>query len=196
MEVEVPSDGQDDAASPVRLPFSGTIIRKLVRQSLVSFPAGKPPVHRGVSQKSVVLLSLAVGLFLKHLTPEILARCPTNKVTRGRLLKALLASPRYHFVVTKMRPNEVFECFAETNELSSRIAVSNIERPLTYPIEFVAPHPPGQAHLPSEGDALSREVANVDAALKSLVLAHHAYRQAVPDFFKTQRPVKKGHSTV
>jgi hypothetical protein len=188
MDEEFDTDPRDDAPS-IRIPFAISVIRKITRQCLVSYPVGKPPVHRGISQEAVVMLSLAVGIFLKNISPDVLRNAHSTHVGRKNLVKTLLESPRYRFAVTRMRPKEVLDCFTETNELSERIALSNIERPLRFPIEFVAPFPPGFSHAVSESEAVSREAANIDAAIRAIVLSHHGYRQTIPDFFKPKRPL-------
>jgi hypothetical protein len=182
----LPND-PENSRNPVPVPFSCAVIRRITKQSLVSYPVGKDPVRFGISQKATVLLSIAAGVFLRRLAAEVRPEFPKTRVSRRAVVSALLDSPRYHFAVTRLRTREIFPCFVETTELSRRIAVSEIERPLRFPIEFVAPFPPESTHGIDEREVARRERANVDTAIKAIVLAHHAYRQVVPDCFKPKR---------
>jgi hypothetical protein len=184
-ELEQP-DGSLDS---LHCPFFCSLIRRIARQCLVSYRANKAPQTRGISGKATVLISHACGLFLKTLTPLVMARAKGGPVKRRMVLEALLSDRKYFFAVTRMRPGEIFGCFADANELSKRIAMSVIERPLRFPIEFVSPNSSGQAHTLNEHEALARETENVDAALRAIVLSHHAYKQTVPECFKL--PVRK-----
>jgi hypothetical protein len=185
-ESDLPDD-PENTRNPVPVPFSCAVIRRITKQSLVSYPVGKDRVRFGISQKATVLLSLAAGVFLQQLAVEMRPKCTNTRVSRRAVVSALLESPRYRFAVTRLRTSEIFPCFVETTELSKRIAVSEIEKPLRFPIEFVAPFPPGSTHGIDEREVARRERENVDTAIKAIVLAHHAYRQVVPECFKPKK---------
>ena len=171
----------------IDLPFPGALVRRVARQSMTIYPQGKQPVQRGLSKKSVVLLSLATGIFLKELAPKVLKECTDRAVKRKYVVKTLFKEQRLLFAFPRLTSPEIFERFEDGNELSRRIGISNIERPIKFPIEFVAPNPVGHSIL--RDDPLNREKENVEEALRAIVLSHHAYRQRVPDFF--QRDSKK-----
>ena len=169
---------------PVALPFPAALVRRVTRQSLTIFPHGKDPIQRGMSRKAAALLSLATGIFLKNLAPKVMEQCSEKAIKRKNIVETIYKEQRLLFTVTRLRPDEIFQSFVEENELSRRIGMSNIERTISFPIEFVAPNPVGHSYILDENETLNREKQNVDEAVRAIVMAHHAYRQRVPDFFK------------
>jgi hypothetical protein len=181
METDVPYEDPDTGRSLIRTPFSSAVIRKITRQSLISFPADREPVRYGLTQKSIALLSIAAGLFLRRLAADVGSESEDGRVTRRSIVRVLLRIPRYRFSVTRLRTEEVVPLLVEATGFSKRIALSEVERPLRFPVEFVAPYPPGDPPALDDREASRREAANVEAAIRAVVVAHHAYRQRVPD---------------
>jgi hypothetical protein len=186
-EPEVPWEETETEGLPVRVPFSIASIRKITRQSLISFGPGRDPIRYGLTQKSAVLLSMAASAFIQHLASDVARVSQTGRITRHKLTNAIVTIPRYRFAVTRLRTEEVFPFLTDATELSKRVALSEIERTIRFPIEFVAPHAPGNTHTLDDREVSYREAANVEASIKAIVLAHHAYRQTIPDCLKAER---------
>jgi hypothetical protein len=187
-----PEDNKDLKNSN-QAPLSATIIRKIAKQSLVSFPSHGALIHHEISQKSADLLSIATGLFSKQFALDVEHNSAHAHVTRKVMVSALLQNPRYHFSVTRLRTTEIFSRFIETNEFATRVAISDIKRPLRFPIEFVIPFPPGDPYEIDEKEVAKREIANADAVVNAIVTSHHAYWQTVLDCFKR---TKYGNKTL
>jgi hypothetical protein len=175
-----------DAEGHVRTPFSISSVRKVLRQSLVSVSGTSGPVRHGLTEKSAVLLSVAAGAFLERLASDVRRLSPssTGRITRRQLVRVLIAIPRYRFAITRLRTTEVFPFLAGESAFSHRIARAEVERAMRFPIEFVAPYTPGNPHALDDREVSRREAENVEAAIKALVLAHHAYAQAIPEFLR------------
>lgn len=176
---------------PVALPFAAALVRRVTKQSLTVYQPGKEPVQRGMSRKAAALLSLATGIFLKNLARKVMQHCSERAIKRRNIVETLYTEQRLLFAVTRLRSDEIFQAFVDGNELSKRIGMSSIERSIPFPIEFVAPHPVGNPYILDENETMNREKQNVDEAIRAIVMAHHAYRQRVPDFFKPEPCHKK-----
>lgn len=171
----------DDEEAPIKdIPFSLNSVKRVARQPLC-IHSNENSFQRGISQKSSVILSIACGKFLEQLTKKIMENNTDKVIGRRLVVSTFLSNPRYRFAITRLKTNEIFDLFDESNDLSKRIAISNIATPIPTPIPFYAPNITGR-HLCNESEAIRRESENVEAVIKALVFSHHAYRQTVPSF--------------
>ena len=167
------------------IPFSLNSIKRSARQSLF-LHSNQSSFQRGISQKSATILSIASGLFLEQLTKKIMKDNENKVIDRRSVVSTFLSIPRYRFAITRLKTNEIFELFDDSNDLSKRIAISNISTPIPTPIPFIAPNITGR-HLYNEDEAIRRESENVEAIIKALVFSHHSYRQVVPPFLISKK---------
>jgi hypothetical protein len=89
--------------------------------------------------------------------------------------------------VDRLQIADVFSCFIDANKLSKRIAISDIENSMHFPIEFAAPFPSGNPLGTDEQEVAKWKIANIDTVLKAIVKSHHADRQTVLDCFKRSK---------
>lgn len=164
------------------LPFPVFTIKKIAKQPLVVHKKDKPSYQRGISQKAAVVLSFATGIFLKHLSRDVIAESPEKFFKRKMIASVLMKNPVYRFAITRMKPSEIFDCFTNDNEISRRIASDHIEDKIKFPTPFFAPHPP-EKHVNDEARANKNEAENVEALIKSTIISFITYKQTVPTFF-------------
>lgn len=169
----------------MRLPFTLAQVRKVARQSLTSYPVNKAPIQRGMSQKAAILLSTATGLFLKKIAPRVVENADEKAIRREAVVQTLLSDRKFLFSVTRIKRDEILLLsMDDSNEMSRRIVISDIERPVRFPIPFVALSPFRGIHHVSEDVASMREKEMVDEMIRALVTGNRAYQQKVPSFFK------------
>ena len=167
---------------PLPLPFPIFTIKKIAKQVLVIHKQDKPSYQRGISQKAAVVLSFATGIFLKHLSREVMDNSPEKCIKRKLIENTLMKNPVYHFaMISRVKKSEIFDHFTNDTELSRRIAISHIEEPIKFPIEFIAPHPP-EKHVKDEARANKNEAENIEESIKRITQSTRAYKQTVPSF--------------
>lgn len=171
------------------LPFPIFTIKKIAKQALVIHKQNKPNYQRGISQKAAVVLSFATGIFLKHLSREVVANSQEKYIRRKLIANTLMKNPIYRFAtINRMKMSELFDYFTNDNELSRRIAFNHIEEKIPFPIEFVAPHPP-EKHEKDEVRANKNEADNYETIVKRVLMANRAYRQTIPSFLNPSKNV-------
>lgn len=176
---------EPDGKPSAKVPFAAAQVRRIAKQSLTSHSANKDPVQRGMSQKAVILLSEATGLFLKKFAPLVLENCDDKAVSRQAVVKTILSDRRLRFGVTRIKRDDILlMAMDDSNEMSRRIGINNLEKSIRFPIPFVAPAHARSIHHMSEDMVSLRERETVDEVVSALVMGYYAYQQKVPRFFK------------
>lgn len=182
-ENEIP-EFQKEVSVPIPFPFFS--VRKIAKQTINDHE--KTGYQKGISLKAGVAISLATGIFIKHLTSKVLQESPDFKIKRKLISNVLLKIPAYRFVVVRLSSNEVFECYEDENEISKKIGSKILESSIKPPYAFVAPNPPGK-HANDELKAMQNEKENFDAVFNVVLLAHRGYNQAIPASFLPSKNV-------
>ena len=183
-----PTEHPNEPSIP--LPFPVFTIKRIAKQVLIIHKPNKQVYQRGISQKAGVIMSLATGIFLKHLSRDVLNASQDGFIKRKMIVNVLLQNPIYRFAMARMKSIELFDVFVDKNEISQKIASKHIEVELKFPIELIAPNPP-EKHVYNEAKAFQRESENAEAVIKAAIIANQAYHQSVPSFFFHQKEAKK-----